>query len=374
MAFSQTTVSSGLYPASVGMPAYGVFDSSFAFGSLVNKTPQAKQSDSITITAAANSTAYTVTINGVDCTYTSDSSATLAEIADGLAAAINATPSVRAVLSASSNGVSVVTLTSLVSGLSYTLTESSANMTTAVVTANGSADAVSFGTLVVRSGFSGQTHLGGLAKASLFTAQVDSYALTYDAGKSLICKIVVNEQEYFASVTEATDASATAVAMAAAINAVSGLSGYVSAGSATSNVTLTAAIAGLEFSSSMYVVSPSVAIPVKTSNLGMSTSVFRSAVGVAVESKDEEVTSVGGTAVSYPANRGVKYLQRGEIWVTNSQGVANGDAVYVDLSSSGSGLFYNTSGTNRVRLPLSKAMWVRAHSASSLACLKINFF
>lgn len=48
------------------------------------------QVNTVTVTSAVNSTIYTVTINGVDNTYTSDASATTAEIAAGLAAAINA--------------------------------------------------------------------------------------------------------------------------------------------------------------------------------------------------------------------------------------------------------------------------------------------
>lgn len=50
-----------------------------------------KTGDTVTVTpTAVNSTAYTITINGTDFTFTSDASATVAEIVTGLVAAINA--------------------------------------------------------------------------------------------------------------------------------------------------------------------------------------------------------------------------------------------------------------------------------------------
>lgn len=52
-------------------------------------TPRVRQDDSILI-VAADETLYTVTIDGREYTYTSDASATTAEIRDGLEAAIDA--------------------------------------------------------------------------------------------------------------------------------------------------------------------------------------------------------------------------------------------------------------------------------------------
>jgi len=46
---------------------------------------------SIQVTTVSNTTAYSVTLNGIVCTYTSDGTATNQEIVDGLVAAINAT-------------------------------------------------------------------------------------------------------------------------------------------------------------------------------------------------------------------------------------------------------------------------------------------
>lgn len=82
------------------------------------------------VATVQNSTAYTATINGVDYTYTSDSSATQAEIEAGLALAIDAAPGVAAV---DATGVDV---TADVAGVGFTAT-GSANLTVTTTTANG---------------------------------------------------------------------------------------------------------------------------------------------------------------------------------------------------------------------------------------------
>lgn len=75
------------------------------------------QVETITPTAI-NTTLYTVTINGVASTYTSDGSATAAEIVTGLAAAINAqVPALPVVTS----GTTTLILTALVTGEGFTV-------------------------------------------------------------------------------------------------------------------------------------------------------------------------------------------------------------------------------------------------------------
>lgn len=58
-----------------------------------------KQVDTVDIDTVANSTVYTITVNGVDYTYTSDIDATEGEIALGMVAAVNADPGARYVAS-----------------------------------------------------------------------------------------------------------------------------------------------------------------------------------------------------------------------------------------------------------------------------------
>jgi len=82
----------------------------------------------------ANNTLYTATINGTLCSYTSDATATDTEIQTGLIAAING--SVQAPnVTATTNGVSDIFVTSDILGTAFTITVSATNVLT-TVTAN----------------------------------------------------------------------------------------------------------------------------------------------------------------------------------------------------------------------------------------------
>lgn len=81
----------------------------------------------VDITSAINSTLYTVQINGVDVTYTSDASATEGEIALGLVAAVNAsvapgvTPVTASTTAIASDTSATLTLTADVAGVAFTI-------------------------------------------------------------------------------------------------------------------------------------------------------------------------------------------------------------------------------------------------------------
>lgn len=79
---------------------------------------------------AVNSTAYTVTINGVACTYTSDGSATVAEIVAGLVSAINGASVASVVTAASADSATTVTITSDTAGLMFSCSVNSAALLT----------------------------------------------------------------------------------------------------------------------------------------------------------------------------------------------------------------------------------------------------
>ena len=95
----------------------------------------------ITVDTAVNSTAYTYTFEGVSVSYTSDASATLSEIADGLAAAHNSalnadgtTLMTQAI--AVSDGIDEVTITARELGVNYAVSESDANLSLAITAAD----------------------------------------------------------------------------------------------------------------------------------------------------------------------------------------------------------------------------------------------
>lgn len=85
------------------------------------------QIDTVLVDTAVDSTAYTITIESVDVVYTSGVGATLAEIADGLAAAVASAAVPNAAVTASSDGVDTVTITGRTAE-PYTITELDANL------------------------------------------------------------------------------------------------------------------------------------------------------------------------------------------------------------------------------------------------------
>jgi hypothetical protein len=135
-----------------GVPGAQADDGFADVMSYANDDPRAQQIDTVTATGATNLHLYTVTINGVDCNYTSDAAATVAEIADGLAAAIEAEPLVNATVGAVSDGVSLVTITATTGGVGYTISEADAQLTLASVAANATAAAIPFGRCVIEDG------------------------------------------------------------------------------------------------------------------------------------------------------------------------------------------------------------------------------
>lgn len=134
----------------------GLYD--VGFSDLVSRSPGANvaQVERITVDTAANSTAYTVTINGVPISFTSDANATKEEIRDGLVAAINAEGFVNSEVTAS-NGPTTDTLdvTADTAGTPFTLTESDANLSTSTITANVTGNPVPFGRGLARGGSAG---------------------------------------------------------------------------------------------------------------------------------------------------------------------------------------------------------------------------
>lgn len=102
-----------------------------------------QQVNTVTVTSAVNSTIYTVTINGVDNTYTSDASATTAEIAAGLAAAINASVDVLVTpVTATYVSGATFTVSADVAGTGFTIAVGT-NLSQAATVANSAATVLS---------------------------------------------------------------------------------------------------------------------------------------------------------------------------------------------------------------------------------------
>ena len=355
---------------------------------LLNDAGQAKQVSTVTVAAATNDKVYTITVNGIDVSYTSDGSATTAEVASGLADAVNAEPLVRGQVSASA-ATNVATLTGLMSGVSFTLTEADAQLSVATSTTAASAETVPFGRYMVATGWVSEsaayhqdgeaTEQGALVQESTFSAQVDTVDTPYIASAAYLLTVSVEGQSYAVSVAADTDTPTTGTAVAAAINAILPANTVVAAGVA-GGLTLTAEKEGLSFSTTIGASDGGASMPAVAiaSTRSISTSLEDAGGAVSLFSSQEENLTVapdGGDAV-YKANVGVRAMAKGSIWVESSEAPSASDAVYVETAAGATqGRFYTSGSATRILLPRSMARWVRDARPSSgidLALLYID--
>lgn len=116
------------------------------FHDSISRSPGANvaQVSTITVDTAVNSTAYQFVVNGVPINFTSDASATIAEIHAGLLAAAQGSAFLKNVVTfagASPN----ITITADVAGVPFTVTESDANLSLVATTANVTGNPIRFG-------------------------------------------------------------------------------------------------------------------------------------------------------------------------------------------------------------------------------------
>lgn len=343
----------------------------------VNSAPATAQVGTVVIANSRNSEAFSVVINGVEVTYTSDSSSSKIEIAAGLAAAINAEPLVRGQVSAVSDGVDTVTITALIPGTGFTLTEgeNADDMTTTqAATANDEADAIPFGRALIGTGHSDNADLYvRIADSAAETAQVDSYVLTYDAGVLVRVDIWIDDEHYYAEHLMAADLDTSGAAIVTALNGVlpanTVLASYVDA---TDTLVLTGEVDGKGFESSVsFGTGRDTGAAVKTSTEAtVTTDLNANFAGVSVYDPTVPYDTDEDTSTQYPANSAMQILRKGAIWVENSESVVWGDPVYVELAAGASaGKFYKTTSATRVRLD--RARWERAGSSADRAILRL---
>lgn len=363
--------------ALVGQYAYngeGNFDRT-----LINKQGQVAQVSTITVDTATASYLYSFLINGVTTvSFTTPSSGnTTTTVAALIEAALEAEPLARGFFTVDYSAA-IVTLTGIIPGLAFTVTETSAAAKTTIATgtAAASADAVAFGRGVITQGQSSSylAELGALAKSSLLTAQVDTLAVTYAAGEIYSVGITIAEERYEVNVAADTDSATTGAAIVTAINAIMPAATVLAAG--TASVTLTAEVLGQAFKTDVGLKTGTIARLALTHTVATAaTDITKVLRGVTVYSADEEVTTIGGSTMQYPANTGMKVAERTSgIFVSSAEAISQGDRVYIELGSSNSGMFYKAGSATRVLLPRSMAVWERdgIDSSDSLAVLRLN--
>lgn len=331
----------------------------------VNQAPQAAQVTTISVHGSPDSsTLYSVTVDGVVASYTTDSSATQAELGAGLVAAINATPGIRSKCVASYAG-GTLTLTGVWPGVSFTASVNSADTTNdlgtpSTSTAAASASAVDFGRVLATDGYAADE---GVQKVfvpttSSFSAQVISFTFAGSTASYYHGSVDVNGKRYmWGGVVWTSDLDTTCTAIANAINAVLPAETVIAAsvGSGGGVVTLTAEVEGAEFEADAHAQghADAEATKVYTTGPSVSTSLRRAFAGLSVRREDVEDVTAYGDDPAYPANGGVESMVYGEMIVQRdtSETWALGDEVYVSLASASAGRIYDTAGTDRVWLP-----------------------
>lgn len=335
----------------------------------INADPQAKQKERITVDTASDDTEYKVTINTVDVTFTSDSSATKTEIRDGLKSAINSEHLINPKVTATDgSGSDELDVESTYPGVSFTLSEGDPNLSTSTLTANAEAKEVPFGRMLEHHGTLGD-QTARLVDASNFTAREIRAELdgNTDGDYRLVLEIDgdTNVTEYSAS-GDSTDDILDNLASNFSANLVTANSNT----SATpSRLELTAETAGFDDFQVIEADGPS-QIDVTTHAEG--DNVEDRAAGVAVFDSTTPVSGAEGEA--YLANEEMVVKQDGKIYVPVEKKPTLGDDVYVRLSANGNldrfGAFRPDFNSGCV--PLDNAKWVD-EKGSDVAVIKVDY-
>lgn len=319
---------------------------------LINSDPQAAQVDTISVTAATNNTLYSVSVNGVACSYLSDASATQQEIANGLVDAINDEPAVSGLVRAVS-GTNSFTLTARLPGLpgAFVTAESSGDLTLANTVVAANAAAVPFGRAVVRTA----DRAGRLIGPADFVGTLAQFSFTASNSQVYSIGLVVNDVTYAAAFTADGTATATEIAtgLAAAVTALAiGLTGSVVS---TDNLRI-AADDGVVFSLGARSAGTGAIALVSYTPAVQPFEIF---IAELSDSFDESEMIAGGLPVGlagYPPNRSMNGMRKGRIIVPVEEACAPGDPVYVRLVANGSlddlGVFRRSASTGAVRLDL----------------------
>lgn len=374
----QTSVRARLLQAFVGMLAN---DADLLTRNYVNKNPQAKQVSTLRITAFSAAADYVFSFNGVTYTVTEDGTgANATDVATQVKAAMEDAGAIYGVVTVEQS-TDTLTLTARIPGFTFTLTDSDAKITCASVTSAADADAVEFGRAVVRTGLStgnvrsvdDTMEQAAKADSAALVAQVDTWTVADPgAGQYIGASVQVKGLPEIVVVQALWDTSldTTLDNLATILNAAltdRGLNAYVTvAGPAgapgAGQIAFTAAFDGVEFVS-MVTCDDAAGYPAITvsSNKGLTTSFDRAFGGVALRVSDAENVSAAGSAseAEYGANSQMLVMERGEVWVLNAETLALGDRVFVDLAA-GEAKFYNSAGSGRMPLDLSRAEWIKS--------------
>lgn len=331
-----------------------------------NSRPQAAQVTTVTVASSPTSDYdYTLIIGGNSVFFSSDASATRAEVIAAMLLAIQEDPLVSGLVDATSDSTKV-TLTSRNPGFSFTATSADADLTIATTTAANTASAIPFGVAVVKipDSWSNGSEVCAIASVNDLTAQVVTIGLAGSSGEQYLLGITVEGQSYSFSIAFDTNIATTLAALIAAVNLQMPANTVIAAGTSP-NLTLTAEVAGKAFTVSVGTKTGTAAnMAVTYTTAGPATDFLQVFAGVSVQANNMEGTyssTSDAGSTSYPPNAGVQCARTlfNGIAVENSQTPTDASDVYVELSAStDTGKFFTTTGATRLKLPRSFAAWI----------------
>ncbi len=322
----------------------------------INTDPQAVNIWTFATSGAEDSTLYTVTVDGVDSTFTTDGSATSDELGEGLRDAINNNAGARAKVIATYLS-DVLTLTGVYPGVDVAVSGAGSGLGAATETQSAAtADVVEFGLVVSGTGMVTDEAVPTVVvpTTASFTAQVMTFTITGTTLDTWTAIIRIAGQVFQTeSVTFDTNNDTTAVNIFTAINAVVPAETIIGS-SSTNDVILTAEVEGAEFEVEIIAGGDTgSAVKVLTTGPDLTTSLVRAMEGVSVRRLDVENQTIDGDDPAYRGNEGVEIAVKATMWVQRdlAETWARGDQLYVSLAAATKGRFFNTAGTDRVWLP-----------------------
>lgn len=335
--------------------------------SFINAYPQADQVNTLTVSSFSVAD-YVFVVNGVTLTYTAIAGDTdTTGVATKIAQLINATPSVRGQVKASS-AAAVVTLTSTYPGLVFTITEDDAKLTTASVTVAAQGNPLPCGRAVLRGPqavVTNEAYTERLANGSVRPAlttllEARIVTLTPTAANTTLYGLTVRVGDASYALTYTSDADATVQEI------VEGLVASAPAGLTAAGVTPTennttlilTGTAGLAFD--VLVTSG----PIATAITAAGTDLARELAGITTECAGLfEQTVIGANVMAWPAEHPAGVLVQGDIMVECTEDVAPGDRVYVETAAGdATGRLYAAPSATRFLWP--RAIWKRRASTS----------
>lgn len=317
---------------------------------LINSDPQAAQITTVAVSAATNNKTYTITINGVDISYTADGTATQQEIADGLVAAVNGEPAISGLVLAAS-GTNEFTLTSRIPGSNgaFAYSDSDAQLSGSTTQAAANASPVPFGRCIVRTG----DRAGRLISAADFTGASAQLSFTASDSQTYVINLSVDGVSYAASFTAGVGTSAALIAagLATAVDALAiGLDGSV----VNTDELLIQADDGVSFSVGTTSAGTGAIALESYSAAVQPHELFIAELSDTFDSSEMIASGLAAGLAGYPGNRNMNGARRGRYIVPVEESISIGDPIYVRLSANGSldqiGAFRKSANTGCVRV------------------------